>query len=184
MPPISNGVVNRAYIGLGSNLGDRIEQLINAKSQLEALEDTILLQSSSLYESSPVGYAKQSNFINCVIELEFSADQNILFSAMQIIEDNIGRVRDANNQNAPRLIDLDLLLFASIQSDNPELIIPHPRINRRLFVLLPLHELQPQLQIPDLGTIDEIIQDGDNNNYFDGQSVRKLIGNELEGWVS
>ena len=184
MSPVSNGIVNQVYIGLGSNLGDRIQQLIDAKNQLEALKNTRVLRSSSLYESSPVGYAKQNNFINCVVELEFSADQNILFTAMQMIENNIGRVRDANNQNAPRSIDLDLLLFASIQSDNPELTIPHPRINRRLFVLLPLHELQPQLQIPDLGTVNEIIQTGKNNNYFDGQSVRKLIGNELEDWVS
>ncbi len=184
MSSVNNEKPNRTFIGLGSNLGDRVQYLVDAKDQLSALENTQDVRCSSLYESSPIGFADQAKFINCVIELDFCADHKLLFSGMQTIEQNLGRTRDPNNQNASRSIDLDLLLFGSYQSNDPQLIIPHPRMNRRLFVLIPLRELQPQLNVPGLGSIDDLLKVGNEKNYFDQQEIRKLDDKELGDWVS
>jgi len=183
MSSIDNESPKRAYIGLGSNLGDRVQHLIDAKDQLNALENTRDLRCSSLYESSPVGFSDQANFINCVIGLDYCADHNMLFSAMQSIEQSLGRTRDPDNQNGPRSIDLDLLLFGSFQRNDSELTLPHPRMNHRLFVLIPLRELQPQLNAPNFGSIDDLLKIGKEKNYFDGQEIRKLNDKELGDWV-
>lgn len=130
-----------AFLGLGANLGDPIQQIVDARRCLLCLSGTEALRSSSLYVSSPVGYSEQPNFINCVVALETHDDAHILLDDMQSIEKRLGRVRDASNQNAPRMIDIDLLLYGETQINDPRLIVPHPRMQERLFVLEPLHEL-------------------------------------------
>jgi len=163
-----------AYIGLGSNLGDRVQNIIDARRHLLELTFVQSLQSSSLYLSSPVGYFDQADFINCVVSLTVACDAATLFEEMQKIELFLARVRDARNQNAPRTIDLDLLMFGDLQNADPRLTIPHPRMAERLFVLQPLSELAPNLEIPNLGGIDKIVAEGLTQGRFAGQDLFKL----------
>jgi 2-amino-4-hydroxy-6-hydroxymethyldihydropteridine diphosphokinase len=135
----------KAYIGLGANLGDPIQQIIDAREALNSLRGSRKGRCSSLYLSSPVGYSEQPSFINCVLELESSLGAHGLFDCMRDIENSLGRVRDAKNQNAARLIDLDLLLFGDQVISDEILSVPHPRIAERLFVLRPLAELGPKI---------------------------------------
>ncbi len=138
--------LKRAWLGLGSNLDDPIQQIMDARVQLLALTCVHGWQCSIMYQSSPVGFSDQPNFINCVLVLDVDIEATELFSEMRFIETNLGRVRDDLNQNAPRKIDIDLLLFDDQVSDKPELIIPHPRMTQRLFVLEPLSELGLELE--------------------------------------
>ncbi len=134
-----------AYIGVGANLGDPIQQIVDARAALRHLAQTKSLRTSSLYCSKPVGYAEQEDFINAVFEIVTTMTAHQLFASMQKIEIDLGRRRDPNNQNAPRVIDLDLLIFADQIIDDEQLIVPHPRMSERLFVLEPLAELAPKL---------------------------------------
>ena len=137
----------KAYIGLGANLDDPVQQILDARQRLIDLESSMFSRSSSMYLSSPVGYAEQPNFINCVLELHTASSAHVLFSCMQNIEQALGRVRVAGNQNAPRRIDLDLLIYGDQQIDDEVLNVPHPRIGQRLFVLEPLAELGVEVTI-------------------------------------
>jgi len=130
-----------AWLGLGANLGDPVQQIINARTALATLPSVSDLVCSSFYVSSPVGYSDQPNFINCVIGVKTCAPMDGFFAQMQAIEARLGRVRDPLNQNAPRVIDIDLLLFGEEKSNTALLTVPHPRIGERLFVMEPLAEL-------------------------------------------
>ena len=171
-----------AYVGIGTNLGDRIQNLIDARQQLCDLPQVNKLRCSSFYLSSPVGYLDQSDFINCVLELTIAIENNStgelisqsLFSQMQKIELGLGRVRDSRNQNAARIIDLDLLSFGDCQSDALDLILPHPRICDRLFVLLPLIELNPDVSLPGLGILNAVLSEKQLLGGFDDQQIYRL----------
>jgi 2-amino-4-hydroxy-6-hydroxymethyldihydropteridine diphosphokinase len=171
-----------AYIGVGTNLGDRIQNLIDARQQLCDLPQVEKLKSSSFYLSSPVGYLQQPDFINCVLELTLTIEpqskselsSQLLFSQMQKIELGLGRVRDSRNQNAARIIDLDLLSFGDWQSDEPSLILPHPRICERLFVLLPLLELNPDVTLPQVGCLHALLSKKQLLGDFGVQKIYKL----------
>lgn len=130
-----------AYIGVGANLGDRVQTIVDARRALAKLPETLTLRSSSLYWSSPVGYDDQPGFVNCVFALTARLSGGELFSRIQCLETVFGRRRDPRNQNAPRAIDLDLLLFNDQCIQTEELIVPHPRILERRFVIEPLLEL-------------------------------------------
>ena len=95
----------------------------------------------AMYVSSPVGYSDQADFINCVLALDVSVSAQDLFAQMQLIETALGRVRVQANQNAPRSIDIDLLMYGEHFIDEPDLVVPHPRMNQRLFVIEPLRQL-------------------------------------------
>lgn len=136
-----------AYIGIGANLGDRVQTIIDARQRLANLDHCLAARNSSLYWSSPVGYLDQPAFINCAIELRVTCSVNELFDDMQGIESALGRQRDPSNQNAARRIDLDLLLFGEERSESDHLTVPHPRILERRFVLEPLLELNPKLSL-------------------------------------
>ena len=142
--------VCKAYLGLGANLRDPVEQIISARSELSKLPGVSLLACSRFYMSSPVGNHDQPNFINCVFEVETSLSAIDLLDATQKIETDLGRLRVAGNQNAPRLIDIDLLLYGSQHINNERLIVPHPRMADRLFVLRPLLELNDSLFYKDI----------------------------------
>ena len=129
------------YIGFGANIGDSVEQIFEAKRRLliaAGCADTVF---SSLYLSSPVGYADQPNFINAVMRCSVGISALQLLNLMQVIEHDLGRVRETNNRNAPRKIDLDILIFGDQVIESMELVVPHPRMLERRFVLEPLREV-------------------------------------------
>jgi 2-amino-4-hydroxy-6-hydroxymethyldihydropteridine diphosphokinase len=157
-----------AYIGVGTNLGDRIQNLIDARQQLCDLPQVNRLKCSSFYMSSPVGYLDQPN------QSTGELIPQRLFSQMQKIELGLGRVRDSRNQNAARIIDLDLLSFGDYQSDALDLILPHPRICDRLFVLLPLIELNPDVRLPGLGLLNAVLSEKQLLGDFGDQTIYRL----------
>jgi len=141
--------VTIAFVGLGSNLDDPQRQVALALAELAALPQTRVIGASSLYRSAPVGYASQPDFINAVAKLDTLLEPVRLLEALQAIEAAHGRRRSF--PNAPRTLDLDLLLYADRKLDSAELTLPHPRLHERAFVLKPLLELEPGLSIPGRG---------------------------------
>jgi len=131
-----------AYIGLGSNLGDRRANLCAAANAIGRLANVSLRRRSGLYESPAQDVpSAQPDYLNAVLEIRTSLTPNALWSALAEIERQLGRVRPANQVNAPRTIDLDLLLYDDVRLDSAELTLPHPRILTRAFVVTPLREL-------------------------------------------
>jgi len=128
-----------AYIALGSNMGDRERFLFNAIRQLEDHEAVRVTAQSGIYETEPVGYADQGPFLNMAIEVETTLSAAALLGVMAQIEQRLGRTRDV--RFGPRTIDLDMLLYDDLRQDDPELILPHPRMMERAFVLVPLVEI-------------------------------------------
>jgi len=146
--------VNIAYISAGSNIGDREENLDFGARRLG--ERGKLLRKSSVYETEPVGYADQPWFLNQVFELETEFTPHELLAWCNEIERDGGRVRTF--QNAPRTLDLDILLYGDLIISDPDLIIPHPRMTERRFVLEPLAEIAPGLLHPiEKMTIGELL---------------------------
>ncbi len=141
----------KAYVGLGSNLGEREATIRTAIDELSRLPDTQLVQISSLYDTAPVGELDQPNFLNAVAVLETGLDARSLFWSMLLIERRLGRVRQPGRRFDPRTIDLDLLLFGDEAIDAPDLKVPHPEMVRRAFVLVPLVEVDPHAVHPELG---------------------------------
>jgi 2-amino-4-hydroxy-6-hydroxymethyldihydropteridine diphosphokinase len=143
-----------AYIGLGANLGDARAALEASLQALAALPDTQLLRRSSLYRSAPID-SSGPDYLNAVAELRTGLAPLALLHALQVIEQDHGRERPY--RNAPRTLDLDLLLHDDLALDTPELTLPHPRAHQRAFVLLPLAELAPTLQIPGQGRVAALL---------------------------
>jgi len=139
-----------AYVGLGSNLDGPAGQLESALDLLAAIPETRLIASSSLYRSAPFGGIEQPDFVNAVAALLTRLRAKPLLDALQQIEKMRGRERGGVRWG-PRVLDLDLLVHGSHQANEPGLIIPHPGIAERNFVLLPLLEVAPGLVIPGLG---------------------------------
>jgi 2-amino-4-hydroxy-6-hydroxymethyldihydropteridine diphosphokinase len=137
-----------AYIGMGSNIEDREFHLTEAIRLLQQYTTIHIRKSSSIYETDPVGFTEQAAFLNRVIQVETDLKPAELFKCMLAVEQQLGRVRDV--RWGPRTIDLDLLLYGQLLSDEPELIIPHPRMAERAFVLIPLLEIADDKTIPDL----------------------------------
>ena len=138
-----------AFVGLGANLGGPESGVRQALGELDALPHTRVVKSSSLYRSQPLGYADQPPFVNAVAQLETGLPAERLLGELQAIEARHGRQRSF--PNAPRTLDLDLLLFGNLTLDSPGLKIPHPRMHERAFVLLPLVEIGPEVEIPGRG---------------------------------
>lgn len=139
--------MSRAYIGMGSNRGDRLEYIRSALADVSAMEDLFLVGKSGVYESEPVGLTDQENFLNAVISVETTLTPGRLLAELQEIEMKHGRRRIT--RWGPRTIDLDILLFDDLEQDDPVLTIPHPRLRERRFVLEPLLEIEPELLLPD-----------------------------------
>lgn len=131
----------RAVLGLGGNLGDRADNLHAALDALAHLPNTDVVAVSSLYETAPVGYADQPDFYNLVAVVETALSPRALLGGCLGIEAALGRVRTF--RNAPRVVDIDVLLYEGVASDDAELTLPHPRMMERAFVLVPLSELFP-----------------------------------------
>lgn len=148
-------VKTRVFIGLGSNAGNRIQNLQIASEKMAALENVKIINASSLYETSPWGKIDQEDFINQVIELETDLSARELLYKLQEIEINMGRQRQV--KWGPRNIDLDILWYGDEVIDLPELKIPHPYMCERLFVLIPLQEIEAELIFPDGTRIEEVL---------------------------
>jgi 2-amino-4-hydroxy-6-hydroxymethyldihydropteridine diphosphokinase len=141
---------HHAYIGIGSNLGDRKANALEAVDRVSKLPETRVTRASSLYESEPLGDAK-TWFVNSVIEIEteFAPDQ--LLRKLKAIEQAMGRKRVKGKRWGSRIIDLDILLCDQEIVDKRSLKVPHPEMHKRRFVLLPLAELAPHVVHPHLG---------------------------------
>lgn len=133
--------MSRAVLGIGGNLGDRVQTLARARRALDALPGTAVVAVSSLYETAPVGYAEQPPFLNAVLVVETALSPRALLGACLGIEAGLGRVRTF--RNAPRVVDIDLLVMEGVSAEDEELTLPHPRMAERGFVLVPLEELFP-----------------------------------------
>lgn len=145
-----------AYVALGANLGDPVAQVTAGLAALAVLPQTRLLAQSSLYRTAPVGYAGQPDFINAVAAVETTLSPRELLAALLAIEQRHGRVRDFSN--APRTLDLDVLLYGDLQLHEDGLTIPHPRLHERAFVLVPLAEIAPDCGVPARGTVSGLLR--------------------------
>jgi 2-amino-4-hydroxy-6-hydroxymethyldihydropteridine diphosphokinase len=146
---------NKVYIGLGSNLGNKVENLAQARLLIQAIEGIHITGVSSLYETAPWGKIDQEDFINQVIAIETAMSPLELLHRLQDIEIKLGRQRDV--RWGPRNIDLDVLLYGRETIDLEELKVPHPYMLQRLFVLIPLQEIEPDLKFPDGSKIMEVL---------------------------
>jgi 2-amino-4-hydroxy-6-hydroxymethyldihydropteridine diphosphokinase len=149
--------VPRAYVGLGSNLGDRESTIRNALAELAAADDVEVVAVSTLVDTDPVGYLDQPRFLNGVAALETGRSARALLDLLLEVEARFGRDRAAVPAQGPRTLDLDLLLYGDEEIDEPSLRIPHPRLHERAFVLGPLAELAPALDVPGKGAVETLL---------------------------
>jgi 2-amino-4-hydroxy-6-hydroxymethyldihydropteridine diphosphokinase len=149
--------VPRAYVGLGSNLGDREATIRSAVAELEAAEGVEVVAVSTLIDTEPVGYVDQPRFLNGVAALETVLPAHAFLDLLLAVEARFGRDRAAVPAQGPRTLDLDLLLYGDAEIDEPGLRIPHPRLHERAFVLRPLAELAPDLLVPGKGSIQTLL---------------------------
>jgi 2-amino-4-hydroxy-6-hydroxymethyldihydropteridine diphosphokinase len=147
--------VIRAYVALGSNLGNPVSTVDAAIDAMAALRGSILKAMSSLYRTAPVGLKRQPDFINAVVALDTRLPARQLLDELFMVEAQFGRVRSV--RNAPRTLDLDLVLYGDLVQDDPELTLPHPRMHERAFVLLPLQEVAPDLVVPGRGPVADLL---------------------------
>ena len=144
------------YLGLGANLGDREATIRKALGRLNAHEQIEVLRVSRLRETDPVGYEDQPRFLNGVARLQTSLEPRELLDALLDLERDLGRTR-GGPRFGPRTIDLDILLYDNRIVDEPGLRIPHPRMAERRFVLEPLIELDPALEVPGRGRVQALL---------------------------
>jgi 2-amino-4-hydroxy-6-hydroxymethyldihydropteridine diphosphokinase len=140
-----------AFIGLGGNLGDAATILRQAMEALKRLPQTRLVRGSRLYRTPAWGMEQQPDFINAAAMVDTSLCPRALLDALLGIERDFGRRRDGAPRWGPRLLDLDLLLYADARIDEPGLTLPHPHLHERAFVLVPLIEIAPDIEIPGHG---------------------------------
>lgn len=156
--------MNKVFLGLGSNMGNKEENLLTAIDLLQ--NGGTIEKKSSIYDTKPYGYADQDNFLNIVIEFNTEMDPNDLLIFLQGIEERLGKKIEF--KNGPRTIDIDILFFNNEIINNKDLIIPHKGLEERAFVLIPLNEIAPNLIHPKLNqTINEL------TNNIEDKDVRK-----------
>jgi 2-amino-4-hydroxy-6-hydroxymethyldihydropteridine diphosphokinase len=158
--------VTLAYVALGANLNDAEGTLRAACRELAGQDDVRVLKVSSFYRTAPIGLKGQPDFINAVLSLDTDLSSRELLAKLFSIEQHFGRKRSV--PNAPRTLDLDLLLFGIETSSDAQLTLPHPRMGERAFVLAPLHEIAPDLRIPGRGEVAELLA------HCAGQRIVKL----------
>jgi len=150
-------VTNISYIGFGSNLGDSLAILAMTKNEISAVKGFSLKRLSPLYRTKPVDVTdSQDDFINAVFEVETTLDADTVLLELTSIENRHGRSR-GKAKNLARTLDLDLLLFGNKKIKSNTLILPHPRIYQRAFVLFPLFDLSPELEIPGQGNVQTLL---------------------------
>jgi 2-amino-4-hydroxy-6-hydroxymethyldihydropteridine diphosphokinase len=154
------------FVGLGSNLADPRAQVLQAMHELSALPLVRVVRCSSLYRSAPVGYLQQPDFINAVAQLKTSLSPRAMLDALLALEQRCGRTREF--ANAPRTLDLDVLLYDDLQHHEHGLTIPHPQMHLRAFVLQPLFEIAPDCLIPGVGAVAGMVR------QCEDQQVKRL----------
>lgn len=148
----------RCFVALGANLGDPVATVKAALAALRELPQTELVAASSLYRTAPVGLAHQPDFINAVVEMIAVSPAPTFLAQLFAIEARFGRQRGVPGvPNSPRTLDLDLLLYGDLVSDDAQLTLPHPRMHERAFVLAPLAEIAPLLIIPGVGAVSDLL---------------------------
>ena len=171
----------RAFVALGSNLGDRAAQLVGARAALDASETTRVVAASRIWETDPVGPSGQGPYLNAVVALDARMEPRALLERLLEIEREAGRDRGAEPVRwGPRVLDLDLLLFGALRLEEPGLTIPHPRLHERSFVLEPLCEIAADLVHPSTGLrMDEHLRrcrsPGDARPFEDGAHAWKPL---------
>ena len=163
--------MHTVYLGLGSNQSEPIKQIKNAIELIQKIETSKIIKKSSLYKSLPVGYLDQPDFINQVISIKTSLSPADLLERFQQIEFQLKRVKKIIN--GPRTIDIDILLFNQEIILTDDLTIPHSRMLERAFVMIPLMEIEPNILIPKISNLKEILGKLDKKTLtkIDGQSV-------------
>ena len=147
----------RAFVALGANLGDREATIRAALGELDAWPGVRVAAVSTLRETDPVGYLDQPRFLNGVAALETTLAAAELLGVLLAVEQRFGRTREGVPAQGPRTLDLDLVLYGSEVIDAPGLTVPHPRLHERRFVLEPLAELDPSLEVPGKGKIQTLL---------------------------
>ena len=147
--------MNNIFIALGSNLENPKEQVKNGILSIKKINGIKILSESNLYETPPVGILDQPNFVNAVIKIHSDLNPYKLLDKLLKIENIAGRIRVG--KNGPRILDLDILLFNDLILNGENLTIPHPRMHERLFVLMPLKDIDENIVIPNHGAIKHII---------------------------
>ena len=148
--------MSKIYIALGSNLEEPSQQIYKAINLIDAIDKLSVTDKSSLYKTKPIGKIDQPDFINAAIEVEGNISPENLHTALQDIETQAGRIRMELNE--PRTLDLDILLIDDLIMKTKKLTIPHPRMHQRQFVIVPLFEINQKLDIPGIGSIDDILK--------------------------
>ena len=141
-----------AYIALGANLGKPITQITTALQHINKLPETAIICVSSFYQSEPIGYLYQPDFINAVAKIQTQLSPESLLEALLAIEKTYGRTREF--KNAPRPLDLDILSYDNLFLQSATLHLPHPRMRERAFVMLPLQEISPDFQLANISIKD------------------------------
>ena len=148
--------MSRAYVGLGSNLGDRPATLGRALELLRERPGLEVVAVSTFRETEPVGYLDQPRFLNAAVAIDTSLRPRALLETLLDVERELGRTRDGP-RFGPRTVDLDLLLIEGVTIDEPGLTLPHPRLHERAFALEPLDELDPSLDVPGHGSVRDLL---------------------------
>jgi 2-amino-4-hydroxy-6-hydroxymethyldihydropteridine diphosphokinase len=144
----------RVFVGLGSNVGDRLGYLRAAVSSLRATDDVEVVAASTVYETEPAG-PEQPDFLNAVVELDTDLAAEELLRICKRVEADLGRV--PRERWGPREIDLDLLVYGDRRVETDDLVVPHPQLSARTFVLVPLEELAPALDVPGVGDTSSLL---------------------------
>lgn len=158
----------RAYLSIGTNMGDRLSNLQNAVDSLRLLPNTSVTEVSPVYETDPWGFENQADFLNIAVEIETELTSEALLGSLLGIEAALGRVRLF--KNGPRVIDLDLLLFGDEKRNSEILILPHPRMFEREFVLKPLHDLKSMKENKEIASALSETESG-KARLFDGKII-------------
>lgn len=159
--------MHHAYIGFGSNLGDSLTILDAVIHELDVLDGFRVTAVAPVYRSRPVDVPdQQPDYLNCVLGVDTTFDPLTVLHVLQDLEDRHGRIR-GDQRNLARTIDLDLLVMGDQTMETDELQLPHPRIAQRAFVLFPLHDIAPTLDIPGVGVVEELL-----DNVRDQEIIR------------
>ena len=148
--------MSKIYIALGSNLEEPSQQIYKAINLIDAIDELSVIHASSLYKTKPIGKFDQPDFINAAVQVEGDISPENLHAALQDIETQAGRIRVELNE--PRTLDLDILLIDDLIMKTKKLTVPHPRMHQRQFVIVPLFEINQKLNIPGIGSIDDILK--------------------------
>ena len=160
----------KAFLSLGSNMGDRLEYLSKAIDKIAQIQGCNILNKSRVYETEPWGYENQEAFLNLCISIETSLSPYELLESLQTIELELDRVRTIHW--GPRTIDIDILLFDDIICEDDKLTIPHPRMRERAFVLIPLYDIEKNLIIDGIKLEDLI-------NKIDTRGIKEYKKNDF-----